>query len=112
MEQCIDFKVLFDAIPCKAWIVQDTGSVLWQNKASKSVTPTTASWWACAVDALNFDKPGTAEVRRNGRWIKLTYQPIAGPDSSTKAVFSVESDVTVERDALPKLLKMKGDIYA
>lgn len=109
MEQCIDFKVLFDAIPCKAWIVSKSGKVLWQNKASKSVTPTTASWWACAIDALDFDKPGTAEIRRNGRWIKLTYQPLDGPTSS---VFSVESDVTAERDALPKLLKMKGEIYA
>lgn len=112
MEQRIDFKVLFDAIPCKAWIVSKSGDVLWQNKASKSVTPTTASWWSCAVDALDFDKPGSVEIRRNGRWIKLTYQPIAGPSDSIKAAFSVESDVTAERDALPKLLKMKGEIYA
>lgn len=112
MEQRIDFKVLFDAIPCKAWIVSKSGDVLWQNKASKSVTPNTASWWSCAVDALDFDKPGSVEIRRNGRWIKLTYQPIAGPSDSIKAAFSVESDVTAERDALPKLLKMKGEIYA
>lgn len=112
MEQRIDFKVLFDAIPCKAWIVSKSGDVLWQNKASKSVTPNTASWWSCAVDALDFDKPGSVEIRRNGRWIKLTYQPIAGPSDSIKAAFSVESNVTAERDALPKLLKMKGEIYA
>lgn len=112
MEQRIDFKVLFDAIPCKAWIISRSGEVLWQNKASKAVTPTSAHWWSSAADSIDFSKPGSSEIRRNGRWIKLTYQPIAGPDGLTQAAFSVEYDITMERDALPKLLKMKGEIHA
>jgi len=109
MEQGIDFKVLFDAIPCKAWIVSSDGDVLWQNKASKSLTSPSSPWWSSAVDCIDFNKAGSAEVRRNGRWIKITYQPI---DGLLKAAFSVESDITAEKDALPKLLKMKGEIHA
>ena len=112
MEQCIDFKVLFDAIPCKAWIVSRSGELLWQNKASRQVTSGKSAWWVSAADSIDFSKPGSTEIRRNGRWIKLTYQPISGPDGVTQAAFSVESDITMERDALPKLLKMKGEIHA
>lgn len=106
MDMCIDFKTLFDAIPCKAWILSRSGKVVWQNKSSKNNVKEQDPWWMMAAESIEFDRKGSSDIRREGRWIKLTYQPI-----SEDMVFGVESDITAEKTALPMLLKMKGELH-
>lgn len=139
MEWCINnsptlFKEVLDSMPNKVWIMDLSGYIVWQNKLSREDMPVGTNFCdpaevTCAwihqlsegshKDALleslydaRWDNSGTLEFRRNRTWIRVEYHPLYSTTGVQIGVFGIESDITLKKEALPKLLKMKEDLYA
>lgn len=125
---------MLDSMPHKVWIIDMSGFIVWQNRLSKEDMPpgtnfcdiaeVTCEWihqltpgshrdslLESLYDARS-DNSGVKEFRRKSAWIRVEYHPLYSDTGVQIGVFGIESDITVKKEALPKLLKMREELYA
>lgn len=135
MDTCIltniTFKDILDSMPYRIWVMDMMGRIVWENRLALGdckpdpcdYASMTSAWWSqipSDFHKLEFElerarqgKSGVVEFKRklpnSEVWVRAKYNPVYSEKGEQVGVYGIESDVTIQKEALPRLLKLKAE---
>lgn len=136
MDTCIltnfTFKDILDSMPYRVWVMDMDGRVVWENRLARGEDDSssgcdcailTANWWSqictetakvkAELEKAMHGNSGVIEFKRKLHtkevWVRAKYNPVYSQDGSQVGLYGIESDVTIQKEALPRLMRLKTE---
>lgn len=121
----IFFRDILDSMPGRIWVMDMTGNVVWQNLMARG-QQTTVDWVheiidkdqlvkvATELESARHGHSGVVEFKRrlsdgNEMWVRAKYNPVYDSEGTQIGIYGFETDITAQKEAIPKLLKLKKE---
>lgn len=128
------FRDILDSLPYRVWMQDMTGEIIWENRMahgeicgpSEDITVRwrtqidKAGYWEKVAQELYKARQGESGVVEFKRklptgddiWVRLNFNPVYNQSGEQVGVYGFEKDITLQKEALPKLLRIKASCDA
>lgn len=100
------FKDILQSLPYRVWVIDMEGNELWHNRVADDSDELGSSF----LRSIAGKPSGEVELQRRGGWVRVKYNPVFARSGEQVGYYGIESDITLQKEALPKLLKMKSEV--